>query len=80
MCEFACIDYNTVDWSDGSHHKLTWTQEQENEFKKWFVNELLSSALFRRELTRFPSLIKGKYHATKFVNEFVNKYGFRVLN
>jgi hypothetical protein len=78
MCEHAQVDYNTVNWYDGSHHKLTWTQEQENEFKKWFINELLSSAIFRRALTRFPSLVKGKYHATKYANEFVFNYGFGI--
>ena len=80
MCEYAQVDFNCVNWADGSHHKITWTQEQENKFKEWFIKELISSKLFRTELTRFPTLIKGKFYATKYVNEFTMNYGFGVLN
>ena len=80
MCDFAGIEYGCVNWSDGSHLQLTWTKQQQNDFTDWLANEINNSALIRRNLTRFPNLVKGKYRSMRLAKEFVANYGFRVLN
>ena len=80
MCDFAGIEYGCVNWSDGSHLQLTWTKQQQNDFTDWLANEINNSALIRRNLTRFPNLVKGKYRSMRLAREFVANYGFRVLN
>lgn len=80
MCDFAGIEYGYVNWSDGSHLQLTWTKQQQNDFTDWLANEINNSALIRRNLTRFPNLVKGKYRSMRLAREFVANYGFRVLN
>ena len=80
MCDFAGIEYGCVNWSDGSHLQLTWTKQQQNDFTDWLANEINNSALIRRNLTRFPNLVKGKYRSMRLAREFVDNYGFRVLN
>ena len=80
MCDFAGIEYGCVNWSDGSHLQLTWTKQQQKDFTDWLANEINNSALIRRNLTRFPNLVKGKYRSMRLAREFVANYGFRVLN
>ena len=78
MCEYANIDFESVNWQDGSHLKLEWTKEQEESFRQWMVNELMTSRLYRQAITQYPNLAKGKFRATKVANEFIWNYGFKI--
>ena len=77
MCELAGYDYEDVLWSDGSHLKLKWAEEQENEFKVWFVQKCTTDSKFRREISKYDALVKSKKYAQKMADEFVFQYGFR---
>lgn len=79
MCEYANIDYETVKWADGTHLLMEWTDEQEESFRQWMINELRTSRLFREAIAKHPNLAKGKFHATKLTNEFIFNYGFRTI-
>ena len=72
MSEMA--GHENVNFTDGSHLKLTWTQQQENEYVKWLCNELRTSKKTRQSLMAYPT--KNKSTCLRAANTFVSIYGF----
>ena len=78
MCEFGGVDFDSVNFQDGSHLRIEWTQKQENEFRDWLALEIRTNKWMRNYLARGPELAKKKYYALKIANEFVFVYGFKI--
>lgn len=58
------------------YNMYTWTQEQEEEFAEWMFNKL-SETLYRKEMCRYPSLIKTKKIRKQFVSDFISNHGLK---
>lgn len=74
MCEVAGVDYKSVDFKDDfwfTEH--TWTQQQEDAFKRWLIDYLNNNSEARKEILAFPN---WKGQVEKAVNMFVFQYGW----
>lgn len=76
MCECAEIDYDTVNWHDGSHLKLTWNHDQMSSFVDWMANEIHKNASFRKAVAKYPALAKSKSASLAIAKSFEAQYGF----
>lgn len=55
QCEYVGITINDIDITkDGWYNEYEWTEEQENDYKKWLKNELKTNHELRKELTKLP--------------------------
>jgi hypothetical protein len=75
MAVAAGLNYDKINWMDGTHLKLKWSESQEKAFKQWLVNELKVNAKMRNVMMKFPSnrLVKNY---KKIADEFCFLYGF----
>lgn len=60
----------------GWYMKHTWTESQEEEFKKWLIDYLNKNKEARESLMQYPS--KNKKGLIKFANEFIFFCGWSV--
>jgi hypothetical protein len=75
MCSRVGADYDYIDFKKEQWFwDYKWTQEQETNFKRWFVNYLVSNKEAKKELMQFPSITKVE----KFANFFVTNYGWKL--
>ncbi|MFA5174710.1 MAG: hypothetical protein WC438_06010 [Candidatus Pacearchaeota archaeon] len=75
MCEtvgavYKDIDFKKTDW----FLDYEWTEEQEKNFKNWFVNRLIKNKYARKELI---GCSKNKKICEKFVDMFIFNYGWK---
>ncbi len=79
MCEMVGADVNQIDFlADGWQHNYTWTQEQEKEFKEWFVTYMYRKPQRQRGIYE----VRGSWHTPKkelrkWANMFNFQYGWR---
>ena len=55
------------------YHKYTWTEKQEEEFKKWLFDKLYNDKKRRKEILAYPN-IRNKKHIEKAVERFILVY------
>lgn len=80
QCEFANVNFDSIDFNEDLwQDKYTWTNEQQNEFKKWLVKFLKDTSKARKEIMAFPSSKTIKV-LNSVVEEFVLQYGFKITN
>ncbi|MDD4804032.1 MAG: hypothetical protein PHN69_02560 [Candidatus Pacebacteria bacterium] len=69
LCEVIGLDYYDISFYDGSvYDKHTWNFLQQNVFKEWFCNYLLTNP----EACRF--FIGGRTRSKKLINDFIDEY------
>ena len=61
---------------NGWYLKHTWSNETEDEFRKWFINYLYKNVQARKEIMATPR--KDKTRITRVVEEFIWNYGWKV--
>jgi hypothetical protein len=72
--KFEDIKFEQSTW----YHEFEWTFEQEQEFKEWLNNYLIYDTKARNMLCKFPNLVTYKKHRTKFIEDFVSNYGWKL--
>ena len=80
MCTYVGLNREDVNWKDNYFLKHSWTEEQEEDFRQWLIEELRSKYMMFA-LTGYSSQVfKSKKMRTKVANEFVNWYGWTLQN
>ena len=75
MCTIVGADYKKIDFKEeGWFKKYTWTTEQEEEFRDWFLAYLISNKDARACVMPFPS--KQLKFVRGVVADFINQYGW----
>ena len=79
MCSRVGVEYADVDFSqDNWYQKHTWTRIEENKFIEWYA-QFLRSMGPRREMCKYPSLVRSKPDRLKFAAKMVAEFGWKVL-
>lgn len=75
MAEAADLSYDNINWMDGTHLKLKWSESQEKAFKYWLIKELKTSKEMRYTMMKWPrrKLVRDY---KEVANYFCNQYGF----
>ncbi len=73
MCEFAGVDYNSVDFDDEWNSGYTWTRPQRHKFLVWMMDDLKAHKAIRKRIMENP----GKRNIPQFVTSWVAAYGFK---
>lgn len=77
QCEFAGLKFEDVDFTQPEwFSKYTWTVEDEEDFRAWFLSELKSNKKMRDEL--FSKVVTNMKLLKKAVNMFILTYGFKL--
>ena len=58
--------------------KYWWTSTEENEFRQWFLKQLIEFKELRRAITDNPTL-KTKKHLNKVIDYFLFNYGWTTI-
>lgn len=75
MCRRVGVIFDDVDFSaDNWFQQHKWTEEEQEDFEKWFVNYLCNSREARQELTTVYG--KNKAQLRKAVKWFCFSYGW----
>ena len=75
MCKRIGVKYEDMDFKKPHWFwNFAWTQEQEDDFKKWIVSYLIGSYEARQELMEHPNL----KDCDKVADEFIMQYGWKV--
>jgi aromatic ring-opening dioxygenase catalytic subunit (LigB family) len=61
---------------DGWFMEYEWTEEEQEQFRKWIVKYLTENKEARQELMKWPR--KHKATIEKFSREFIFNYGFKI--
>ena len=78
MSEFADGKYELPDLTDKEWFLTkSWTKEQEQQFKKWLVNKLLTNKDYRHVLSRAKTKMGKKYYE-KLADYFCFNFGWRL--
>jgi len=76
MCQTVGANYDDIDFKDDNWFlKHSWTQDEEDKFKKWLISYLTTNTPARNEVMQFP--IKRKASIKKVAEEFVWNYGWK---
>lgn len=75
MAYKACLNSLNINWKDGSHIQLDWTEKQENDFKEYLIDALLHDKELRNEMMAFPR--KNKKVIKEVASQFTAWYGFK---
>ena len=76
MCKKVNANYKDIDFkSDNWFLKYSWTQAEEDDFKKWLILYLSNRPQVRNEIMRFPT--KQRASIKKTVEEFIWNYGWK---
>lgn len=78
QCEFANIEFNSIDFDNTDWwYENTWTSEQEELFKNWFIDYLYNNSKAGKEIIAF-SFKRNKKRIESTWNEWNLMYGFRI--
>ena len=78
LCEVIGLDYYDISFSDGSvYNKYTWNFMQQEVFKEWFLNYLLTNIEACNFFT--GGRIKSKKLAADFVEDYVKNECWRAI-
>jgi hypothetical protein len=76
MCDMVKAPYSVVNSCEDWYHKYSWTQKQEDEFKKWFADYLYNNTEARNEIMSMP--IKRKKVINGVVEFWNLDYGWKI--
>jgi len=77
MCSYVGVKFKDINpKKENWFLEYSWTDEQEADFVKWFVDYLYSSSEARREIMTYP--IKDKKMIIRMVLMFILNYGWRL--
>ena len=69
LCEIIGLDYYDISFYDGSvYNKYTWNFMQQEVFKEWFLNYLLTNI----EACRF--FLGGEVRSKRLLKDFIEEY------
>jgi len=76
MCERVGANYDEIDFKeDGWYHKYKWTNEEEEDFKKWMINYLYHHPERQRDiLTGYAYYHRPKYNIKDYLRGFFFNY------
>lgn len=78
MCRRVKVDYDSVDFTkDGWYKEHTWTKLEREKFIVWFAKYLRNMGP-RRELCKYPPLVRTSEERSKFAEKFVNELGWKI--
>jgi hypothetical protein len=69
--DFSKMDFKKQNW----FHEFEWTEDSENDFKKWLISYLLENKEALAELMQWPR--KDKKTLARVADEFVFQYGWK---
>jgi hypothetical protein len=76
MCEILGADFSKMDFKKENWFRTyEWTEDSENDFKKWLISHLLENKEARDEIMEWPT--KDKKNIEKAVNDFIFNYGWK---
>jgi len=77
MCNIVGAEYDNVDFMKNDWYwGYSWTQKQEDYYRKWLVKYLYNSKIARKEMMEYSG--KDKKYIERFVNFFVMNYGWKI--
>jgi hypothetical protein len=77
MCEVVGTSIGKVNFNEDKwYSKYSWTQKQEDEFQKWFVDYLYNNYKARKHFLTMPTRRNKKY-ITKAVRMWLFQYGWK---
>lgn len=77
MCSYVGVKFKDIDPKKPNWFlKYSWTLEQEDDFRKYFIKYLMDSAEARKEIMETP--IKNKKVISGLVEFFILVYGWKV--
>jgi len=71
--DFEDIDFGNEKWFMKNH---SWTEKEEEDFVKWFTDELMNNASLRKKFLKYPR--KNKKKCRKAAQWFCFEYGWRL--
>lgn len=79
MCRRVEVDYDDVDFTkDDWYLDHSWTENEQNQFIEWFAQNLRNMGP-RRELCKYPTLVRTKPQRIKFARNFVFQFGWKII-
>jgi hypothetical protein len=76
MCHRVGADFNKIDFPSGGWFlEATWTQEEEEDFKKWLADYIYNNKEARKEITSYRT--NTKKNARQFAEQFIFNYGWK---
>ena len=79
MCEIVNCDYENFNFDNPQWFlEYEWTEEQEEEFKKWMTNAIMNDKEIRRDLLEFSFGKPTKKFAERVANNFIFNYGWKL--
>jgi len=79
MCKRVGADFKKINpKKEGWYLTYSWTIEQEEKFKEWFVDYLYKNTKARNEILAFP--LKNKKHIERALSWFLLDYGWRIVD
>jgi len=76
MCKVVGANYDDIDFKDDNWFlKHSWTQANEDGFKKWLIYYLTNNTPARNEIMQFPT--KRKVSVKKTAEAFIWNYGWK---
>ena len=63
QCDVIKVDVNKIKFTNNWYSKFSWTEDQQNKFKTWFIKYLYGNLKRTREIATSPRAIyKSKKH------------------
>ena len=79
LCKRVGVDFADVDFTrDNWFLEHTWTQRDHNKFIEWLAQHLRNMGP-RRELCKYPSLVRTKPERLKFATKFANQFSWKIV-
>ena len=77
MCKRVGANYNKINFKkEGWFRTYEWSEEEQNDFKKWIINYIYMNRFAREKLLAFP--IRSKKLITEAVTRFLLDYGWKL--
>ncbi len=78
MCKRVNVDPDDIDFNEHRWFmKHTWTEEEQDEFKRWMNEYLTKNKKAVDEIAAFPNLVKhNKRELIKLINWFILDFGW----
>jgi hypothetical protein len=78
MCRVVDVKMEDVDFTeDGWYLQHSWKRKDQDKFVEWFARFLKNMGP-RRELCKYPSLVRTQPERIKFAEKFVNEFGWKI--
>lgn len=76
MCNRVGTSFDKIDFEkEGWFNQHTWSEEEENYFKSWFINYLLNNKEARQSLMKYPT-VQYRY-IKEMIDDWVFSFGWK---